>query len=586
MDSPATDQTPAAAVLALAPEPEWITRAADERGWAWARIAWNRAAAQTGAWFDEAKADKIVQAWPKIFRHTEGRWAGKPFYLAVWQEVIVRLLVGWKKPVEKSNPGGGVLILWVRVFRELRLWIPRKAGKSEFMAALALLFWVIEGVPGAQGFCFARDENQGRVVFSKMATMLAQHPLLSKPEKVRRLKKSLWAPEIRATFELLSGKPDGKHGRSPVVSVGDEMHEWFTRDLATTLRQGMGAHDQPMELYASTAGLKTAVVGYEMYEESVAILEGRIDDPTILICMFVLGDDEDWTDEKNLARVNPNIGTTPTWEFIRREMALAKERPSHEASFRRYHANQWIDAIEKAIPVAVWDACVEDRTAWKTRFEALRGRRCYLGFDLSSTRDITALVAWFDPEDGEEKTQLLAKFWCPEEAVDRRSRVDRLGYERWAKKMTPAAITPTPGNMVDQSFVLDELLKWCDHFDVRGIGYDPFYSTKLITDAQASGVPAETFVRVRQGHLTLSEPWRKFEELVFTSLLDHGGHPVLRWMAGNVALRPDVNMNLIPDKKKSAEKIDGVAAALNAYAASLAGDPGPTTTGADIMTVC
>ena len=134
----------------LAPPPDWIIDA-ERRGWSWALISWNRAAAVPGAWFDADKAQRIVDAWPTIFRHTEDRWAGKPFHLAFWQEIIVRMLVGWKRPIYQTDPATGTTVtLWARIFREMRLWVPRKAGKSEFIAALGLTFWLLEGVVGSQ----------------------------------------------------------------------------------------------------------------------------------------------------------------------------------------------------------------------------------------------------------------------------------------------------------------------------------------------------------------------------------------------------------------------------------------------------
>ncbi|WP_374307216.1 hypothetical protein [Methylocella sp.] len=153
----------AAPARLLWPEPAWIVRAADERGWAWVRTAWRRAAAVPGAWYDAAKADAVVALWPQVFRLTEDRFAGQPFHLSAWQECVVRLLVGWKAPIEvlDSATGAGMLV-HVRLFRRLMLWVPRKNGKSEFLAALGLLFWAVEGVVGGQGFVFARDEKQAK----------------------------------------------------------------------------------------------------------------------------------------------------------------------------------------------------------------------------------------------------------------------------------------------------------------------------------------------------------------------------------------------------------------------------------------
>ena len=103
--------------------------------------------------------------WPTIFRLTDLRFAGVPFRLQLWQEIIVRLMVGWKVPIDVVDPATGqAAIAWVRLFRCLRLWIPRKNGKSEFLAALALLFWAIDGLVGGQGYVFARDEVQGEAL--------------------------------------------------------------------------------------------------------------------------------------------------------------------------------------------------------------------------------------------------------------------------------------------------------------------------------------------------------------------------------------------------------------------------------------
>lgn len=130
-----------------------------------------------GAWFDERKADAVIARWPSWFKLTVGRFAGIPFRLSFWQECIVRLLVGWKAPIEIIDPETHKPSqLHVRLFRELRLWVPRKNGKSEFLAALALLFWAIEGQRRGAGFCFAHDEAQAREVFDKMGDMVAYAP--------------------------------------------------------------------------------------------------------------------------------------------------------------------------------------------------------------------------------------------------------------------------------------------------------------------------------------------------------------------------------------------------------------------------
>lgn len=568
-----------------AQEPEWISRAADIHGWAWARIAWQRAVHVRGAWFDHAKAQAIVEIWPSIFRLTEDRFAGQPFILAFWQEVIVRLLTGWKLPVEVQDPATGKPSqIQARLFRRLMLWVPRKNGKSEFLAALALLFWAVEGVIGGQGYVFARDEKQAKIVLDKMKTIIAQDKRLA--GAVTMLGKSLWIAEKRAAFMLLSGRPEGKHGRSPTVSVGDEMHEWVTRELATTIRQGMGARLQPIELFASTAGLKSARTGYELFDESQKILSGPIEppsqgadrgeglyDPSTLVVLFAALEEDDWQDEQVWARANPNLGLSPILDFLRREAEIAKVNPRAESAFRRYHLNQWVESLARWIKPARWDACASDRGAWKTAARELKGRRCYGGFDKSSTIDITALVWWFPPIEGDERHRLVCRFWVPADNIELRSTRDRVSYDRWLKI---GALESTPGDYIDQGYMEAAIEEGLETYDVVKIGYDSWDATGLYTNLVAKGVPPGKMVKVIQGIRSMGEASKDFERIVYASLLDHGGHPVLRWMLGNTVIHFDRNMNFRPDKERSREKIDGIVAAIIARAVMLADGGGET----------
>lgn len=551
--------TPAAP---LAP-PDWII-AAEAKGWRWARIMWDRAAAQPESWFDDKKAQAVVDLWPTVVRHTEDRFLGYPFRLSEVQEVIVRLLFGWKIPADVTDPATGAPVrLWVRLYKELRLWVPRKWGKSEFLAGLGLIVWLIEGVPAGQGFIFGRDEAQGRIIFDKMATMISLEERFSNGVVVIQ-HKNMWCPALRSPMRLMSGKPEGKHGRSATIILGTEMHEWTTRDLQTTLRQSTGARLQPLEAYDSTAGLKSNRVGFGMFEESKQILEGAIDDASVLVVMFALDDDDDWTDEANIARVNPNIGVTPTWSYIRRELAAAKQSTTAEMAFRRYHCNQWVDSATRWLRMDEWDACA--KSDWRTAWERNRHRRCALGFDVSSTKDLTALVAWFEPDTPGGRHELAFKFYIPEENVETRVKRDRVPYDKWLKM---GALIATPGNYIDQAYLQADIEDAVANHDVSVIGWDKFNATKLFTDLQANGVDPDKFVVVRQGIPTLGEPTKDVERLVGRGLLDHGAHPVMRWMAGNTVVHFDRNMNFAPAKDRSREKIDGMSATVTARAAML-----------------
>ncbi|WP_426043691.1 terminase large subunit [Caulobacter sp. DWR3-1-2] len=541
----------------LHPLPEWLRAIEDDETYQWAVLAWHRAAAVPGAWFDHQLADGIVAEWATWATLTTDRFAGIEFKLLPWQEIIVRLLVGWMAPTEVLDPRTHKpTVEHVRIFRRLVLWVPRKNGKTEFLAALTLLFFTLDGLVGGEGYVFARDEGQARIVFDKMKTMIANSDDLK--SQAISYKKSIWFKELRAAINLLSGAEDGKHGKGPTVIVGDEIHEWKSLEISNHLRQGTGGRLQPIELYASTTGKKSNKVGMQVWEESRAILEGRISDPATLVVIFAAPANADFRDEKVWRLANPSLGLSPTLQYLRREAALAVDNPRQEAYFRCFHLNQWIDAHVRWLNLNKWDACTDDALSWKTDAERLRGRRCWGAFDISSTKDVTALVWLFEPTEEDPKWRLVSRFWVPADTMAERVKNDRVDYDKYVAE---GAMETTPGDFVDQNYVLRAVLEGLEMFEVLGLGYDPWNATKLISDLQdPGGVDPALLIKMRQGVQTLGEPSKHFERLVYSGQLDHGGHPVQRWMAGNAVVRFDENLNFMPAKKKSSEKIDGIVA--------------------------
>jgi phage terminase large subunit-like protein len=557
--------------------PDWLKAVDGDARYDWARTAWDAAAAQPGAWFDAALADAVTDDWPNWATLTLDRFAGVRFKLSTWQEITVRLLVGWMIPVEILDPETHTAITaHIRLFRRLMLWIPRKNGKSEFLAALALLFFVLDGVPQGEGYVFARKESQARIVFSRMASMVANHAEFK--AEVLAYASSLYVKAHAAKFVVLSGSEGGLHGKSPTVIVGDEMHEWKSTVIADTLRQGSGGRMQPIELYASTAGRKSggAGVGEQLYDESRQIADGRKLDPTTLAVIFAANNDDDPGDEATWRRANPNLGLSPTLHFLRQEFGKTQGNPRALAHFKCYHLGVWADEAVRWIPLKKWDACAATRTGWLKYGETLKGRRCFLAFDVSSTTDITALVLVFPPTDEDPKWRVLTRFWIPKDQVDNRvaegAPIDRF--------LAAGAMETTEGDYVDQNAVGAAVLEAVRDYDVQRIGYDSWNAAKLVTDLQAdggilegvAGIETDRFVEIRQGVRSMGEPSKAFERLVFAAQLDHGGNPVLRWMAGNAVVHFDRNLNFMPAKDRSRDKIDGVVAAVMAVGLASASD--------------
>ncbi len=94
-----------------------------------------------------------------------------------------------------------------------------------------------------------------------------------------------------------------------------------------------------------------------------------------------------------------------------------------------------------------------------------------------------------------------------------------------------------------------------------------------MTNLQDKGLD---LVQFGQAFLSLVAPTAELERLLISRTLWHGGHPVLRWNASNVAVRQDPAGNIKPDKERSRERIDGISAVVNALGRAMAGEGGRT----------
>ena len=181
----------------------------------------------------------------------------------------------------------------------------------------------------------------------------------------------------------------------------------------------------------------------------------------------------------------------------------------------------------------------------------LKGRRCYVGMDLSSTKDLSALVAVFPDEDGFD---VLPAFFVPRENMQARGRRDRVPYEQWVHD---GFLHATPGNVIDYEYIRQVLQEWKTLYQLQTIAFDPWNATDLVTRLQQDGL---TCVAMRQGFTSLAAPTKSLEQAILGKRLRHDGHPVLRWNVGNVSVEMDAPGNIKVSKKVSTERIDGVAA--------------------------
>jgi phage terminase large subunit-like protein len=486
----------------------------------------------------ESKATRAVRLINQL-THTKGPFAEQSFNLRKWQERdIIR-------PLFKTRRDG------LRQYRTCLLMLPRKNGKTELAAALAIYFLLFDGEIGAEVYSAAADKDQASLVFNVAAQMIRNDQELLAECEILDSQKRIVHRKSGSFYRAISAEAYSKHGFNASVVIYDELHAAPNRELWDVLSTSQGARLQPLMIAITTAGYDRHSILWELYAHAKKVLENPALDPTFLPILYEAPADADWTDEKVWRQANPALGDFRSLEEMRTVAARAKLIPAQENTFRRLYLNQWTEQAERWLPITLWDAC---RTAIDPA--DLRRRECYIGMDLSTTRDLTALVAVFPDDDGFD---VLPHFFVPKENMREREARDRVPYPQWERE---GFITAIPGDVVDYEYIRKKIHEWDDAYTIRGIAYDPWNATDLVTRlTDQDGLPC---VPMRQGFSSLSAPTKELEKAIASKQLRHDGHPVLRWNVGNVAVEHDSADNLKPSKKVSTERIDGVVALIMA----------------------
>lgn len=491
--------------------------------------------------YDKKKADRAVK-FIEMLPHTKGEWEGRPFWLLPWQEQIIRDLFG----IVKAEG--------FRQFRTAYIEIPKKQGKSELAAAIALYLLYADHEPSAEVFSAAADRQQASIVFDVAKRMVEMTPGLQKRSKVMSATKRIVNYSNAGYYQVVSADVGGKHGYSISGLVFDEIHNQPNRKLWDVLTKGSGdARRQALHVAITTAGTDRNSICFELHTKALDILSDRKVDPTFYPVVYSLPMDADWQDEKNWYKVNPSLGYTVPIERMREAYLQSQDNPAEENVFRTLRLCQWVGSTVQWIPDHIYD--LGNQPIDK---HALRRRDCYAGLDLSSSGDITALVLMFPPRTDDEKYIMLPYFWVPEETIPKRVQQTSVPYDNWVAQ---GYVKATPGNVIDYAYIQNTIGELSYKYHIREIAFDRWGSNMLVERLSEMGL---TVVPFGQGYKDMSPASRAFYEELMKGNIIHGGNPVMKWMCGNVVIEQDPAGNIKPTKAKSKDKIDGVVAAIMA----------------------
>lgn len=486
----------------------------------------------------------------RALKHSKSSAKGRAFTLDYWQERLIRAVYGPRHLVDIPELG---IRRGDRIIKTVFLLLPRGGRKTTLAAAMALLHTIgPEKVEGGEVITAASDRKQARLAYTEALGMIRSDARIEKAVSAQDYRNRILYPKHGSFFESISADAGTQHGRTPAFVLADELHAWPKRDLWDVLRSGLIKTPNTLMVIATTAGRGQDNLAYEHYAKARKVALGEIDDPAFLPVLFETAADADWRDPEVWRRANPGMSCPspyPDLAGFRQYVKDAEGSPGDRDAFRQLSLNVWLDhSTSPFVDMAVYDA-----GNVPVDLEALRGRQCWLGVDLSSTGDLTAIVAAFPDEDG--GYGVVPWFFCPADNLRAKADKDGVPYPTWAEA---GHIIPTPGNVVDLRIVEQKVRDLCADLDVAEIAFDPHMGRVTMANLAEDGFPVVEF---RQGWISMAPAVKELERAILGGKFRHGGHPVLRWNFSNIAVEIDKAENKSFHKGKSKDRIDGAVAA-------------------------
>jgi phage terminase large subunit-like protein len=504
-----------------------------------------KARKKTGLVWDLDKALRAIEFIETMLPLEDGR----EFVLQPFQKFIVGSLFGW------YGPEG------FRRFRTAYNEIGKGNGKSPLAAAIGIYGMVADGEPAAEVYSAATTQDQARIVWKDAQRMVESAPELAALVDVQV--GSLSVLSTHSVFRPVSSEHRGLDGKRVHVGLIDELHEHPTAMVVDKIRAGTKARRNALIFEITNSGFDRTSVCWAHHEYSVRVLEGTVENDAWFAYVCALDAGDDYRDQKVWLKANPGLGTILPRRYLEEQVAEAAGMPSKQNIVRRLNFCEWTEQSERAIDMELWDAC-----GGAVDEDALRGVSCMVGLDAGSTSDLSAEALLFGP-DGDGVYDLVTRFWMPAESLDAACRLHaeeyRLKLRQWADE---GFILLTPGNVTDYDFIEAQVLKDAEKFAVREVAFDRWGISQLTTHL-VEKLGEDRVIGVGQGFASMSTPTKELLKLVASKKIRHGGNPVMRWMASNLALEQDAAGNMKPDKKRSAEKIDGPVATITALARAI-----------------
>lgn len=531
--------------------------------------------ANPNMYYDDLAVEGFIRFSEGEMTLTDGSDLHLLFSFKLWAEQIF----GWYYFVERSvyvptkeHHGGHYEKRTVkkRLTVKQYLIVARGAAKSMYAALIQAYFMTVDTATTHQ-ISTAPTMKQAEEVMSPIRTAItrARGPLFkfltegsmqnttgsrALRQKLASTKKGIENFLTGSLFEIRPMAINKLQGlRTKVATIDEWLSGDLREDVVGAVEQGASKLDDYLIVAISSEGTVRNSSGDTIKMELADILKGEYLAPHVSIWHYKLDEIEEVSDPSKWLKANPNLGATVSYETYHLDVERAEKAPA---------ARNDILAKRFGIPM-------EGYTYFFTYEETLPHRQrefwqmvCALGADLSQGDDFCAFTFLFPLSH--EKFGVKTRSYITERTLMLLPGAMRQKYDEFIEE---GSLHIMPGTVLDMMDVYADLDAFIiqSEYDVRALGYDPYNAKEFVTRWEAENGPFG-IEKVIQGAKTESVPLGELKkisedrELIFDQSL-------MSFAMGNAITIEDTNGNRKLLKKRQDEKIDNVAALMDAYIA-------------------
>lgn len=499
-------------------------------------------------YYDEIRANHSIDFIERYCKHSKGRWANKPVILELWQKAFLGAVFG----IIDSRTG-------FRRFKEALLIVAKKNGKSLLASGIANYMLIADGEGGAECYSVATKKEQAKIIWQESKNMILKSPDLKR--RVRCLTNVLSYDKTNSTFKPLSSDSNTEDGLNIYLAECDEIHAWKGTELYNIVADGISARDEPLILITTTAGFVREGAYDVKYSEAENVINGLLDDngykdEALLPVIYELDDRNEWTEEENWIKANPNLGISKKYDYLKRKVDIATGSPINRKNVLTKEFNIPETSNEVWLSYEdIYNPITFDLTELKPDYGIG-------GADLSATTDLTSASILFRTPSS-DMLYFLSMYWLPSELLERRTKEDKIPYQLWYEQ---GLLRISNGNKVDY----DDVVSWFEEIQndyglyIYGHGYDGWSAQAYIK--KMNDTFGEIGRPIRQGKQTLSGPMKSLGAEFMSKKVNYNNNPITKWCLTNVRADVDKNDNIQPAKTSNPRRrIDGFAGMLDAY---------------------